>query len=543
LIKILSSLILALNVYGVTLDEINNSPTCRAKDFMIWQFLKQDIRPQEADDAFYQVSFVTSRFLHSYAKKSDDEGILYASKCLRLSFSSLLSQKDDKCISLAISPYKVTKLSSREQKALLKRDLDVKVKEYISFIMHPITYSHVKKFEPKVFLKVFNSAGREFRQKNFNLSFPSSFINTLTSHYAFSRLVKLSVNDTTLSKFQDSLLHVDTNSSLKAQTHFFLAMNHLKFNQETKALKHLEKVHAKSYFRMDKDKARFWQYQITKDDTFLEELSHSVDINIYSLYAKELKKVTIENYFTTLNFDANVSEKNLQSPFVWNDILKEIKSTKKDKLLYLSKKFENPNNSQVQAFIKERASGYVEHNYIMPYSKSMRFYPNDDVALMYALMRQESRFIPSALSRSYALGVMQLMPFLVDVLDKTFEHRISSYNDMFDPDRNIKYSYKHIKTLQKSMYHPLFIAYSYNGGMGFFRRHLKSTGAFSKGKYEPFISLEMMSNTESREYGKKVLANYVMYKHILKEDVSIVHLFDILTQPHLTDRFRALALK
>ena len=79
--------------------------------------------------------------------------------------------------------------------------------------------------------------------------------------------------------------------------------------------------------------------------------------------------------------------------------------------------------------------------------------------------------------------------------------------------------------------------------MGFFKRHLKSTNAFNEGEYEPFISLEMMANTESREYGKKVLANYVMYKHILKEDVSIVHLFDTLTQPHLTDRFRTLVLK
>ena len=91
--------------------------------------------------------------------------------------------------------------------------------------------------------------------------------------------------------------------------------------------------------------------------------------------------------------------------------------------------------------------------------------------------------------------------------------------------------------MKKSLYHPLFMAYAYNGGMGFFRRHLE-TGTFNEGLYEPYLSMELMSNRESREYGKKVLANYVMYKKIMGEEVSIVHLFDTLTQPKKTDRFR-----
>ena len=45
-------------------------------------------------------------------------------------------------------------------------------------------------------------------------------------------------------------------------------------------------------------------------------------------------------------------------------------------------------------------------------------------------------------------------------------------------------------------------------------------------------------HTESREYGKKVLANYVMYKKILNEEISIIDLFDSLKEPKKTDRFR-----
>jgi soluble lytic murein transglycosylase len=150
-------------------------------------------------------------------------------------------------------------------------------------------------------------------------------------------------------------------------------------------------------------------------------------------------------------------------------------------------------------------------------------------------MRQESQFIPCALSSSFALGLMQIMPFLTDAMSKDMKLH-TSYNDMFNPKINLKYALRHIKWMKKSLYHPLFLAYTYNGGLGFFRKHLKS-GAFSSKKYEPFLSMELMKNVQSREYGKKVLANYVMYKSILGEKVSIIHLFQTLKDPTQTSRY------
>ncbi|MEA2091792.1 MAG: transglycosylase SLT domain-containing protein, partial [Campylobacterota bacterium] len=150
---------------------------------------------------------------------------------------------------------------------------------------------------------------------------------------------------------------------------------------------------------------------------------------------------------------------------------------------------------------------------------------------------QESKLIPSALSRSYALGLMQLMPFVADAISKNIKNPVKNYNEMFIPKNNINYALEHLKWMKKSLYHPLFMAYAYNGGMGFFKRHLLK-GNFNSGKYEPFLSMELMSNSESREYGKKVLANYVMYKKVMGEDISIVRLFDRLTHPKMTDRFR-----
>ena len=50
--------------------------------------------------------------------------------------------------------------------------------------------------------------------------------------------------------------------------------------------------------------------------------------------------------------------------------------------------------------------------------------------------------------------------------------------------------------------------------------------------------MELMANTESREYAKKVLANYVIYKKIVGDEVKISALFETLTEPIYTDRFR-----
>ena len=168
----------------------------------------------------------------------------------------------------------------------------------------------------------------------------------------------------------------------------------------------------------------------------------------------------------------------------------------------------------------------------------MRGMDREKQTIMLSLMRQESHFIPSALSRSYAMGLMQMMPFLVKAMDKQAKRPTGSLEKMFDPDTNIAYASKHLDYLQHYLYHPLLIAYAYNGGIGFTKRLLLG-GAFSKGDYEPFWSMEMMANSESREYGKKVLANYVVYERIFGNKVSIARLFDNLKHPSLTDRFRA----
>lgn len=126
------------------------------------------------------------------------------------------------------------------------------------------------------------------------------------------------------------------------------------------------------------------------------------------------------------------------------------------------------------------------------------------------------------------------MPFLSLDISKKLNEDYNIY-EQFIPNKNIKYGSFHLDTLMKQFdNNPLFIAYAYNGGGGYTKRQLQK-GLFSgKGKFEPFLSMEMISFTETREYGKKVLANYYIYNNYLNSEnpISLSTIFQSLVSPY-----------
>jgi len=413
-------------------------------------------------------------------------------------------------------------------------------KDLVKIQAEPYSEKAYQLYDSNTILSMYISTTKKHRRENLNINLSKGFVNYMFGENASSwkkfYLIKTIINDDKLDKLQKSILYLN-GKNIGTEGNFLLGLHHLKYFRTAGALKHFSLSKAKAKNRMDIDKNIFWIYQVTQNKKYLEELSSSENINIYSLYAKEKLNKDIDNYFSVVKITDEKNKKDICDPFVWNEIIKEIKETPKDKLFELANKYNQKDMASVQAYIIERAYDYKIHGYIMPYNEYLSEISTDEKALVYALMRQESRLVPSALSRSFALGLMQIMPFVTDDLSKRMKNPITCYNDMFQPKQNIKYALKHLKWMKKSLYHPLFTAYAYNGGMGFFRKYLK-TGAFSKGKYEPFLSMELMSNKESREYGKKVLSNYVMYKKILGQEVSIISLLNNLTDPKKTDRFR-----
>jgi soluble lytic murein transglycosylase len=161
------------------------------------------------------------------------------------------------------------------------------------------------------------------------------------------------------------------------------------------------------------------------------------------------------------------------------------------------------------------------HDYLMPYSEYLHNTPIKRKILIFSLARQESHFIPTEVSYSYALGMMQFMPFVAKEIAKKQHIQNFQYEEMFKPKVAYQFANIHLDFLEKTLTHPLFIAYAYNAGIGFTKRQILSKDYFKKAPFEPFWSLEMVPNAQARKYGKRVLANYAIYAKLLGVDITL----------------------
>ena len=538
--SLLLSALLVSGLWGVSLDEINSKPPSREKNFLIWQFLKQDINASAAREAFYQLENVNERFLFDYAAKTDEAEIRYTAECLQKVSTQLIDIPQDDCLYLALTPTKAQHLQSYEREQIANRlgDRfgDVQWLRAMNHNNHFAPYSDVASS-----LKLFLISSLPYRHDFFNRSLDDEVLLELTSLNGFDSFVYGSVTDPKMTQLQESLSRV-SGGVYTSQTHFYLGINALKYNRSDNALFHLREARQKAYSTMEKDKNTFWIYRITQEQSLLQELSESLDINIYTLWAREKLGIDTQNYFTTLPTPKKGGFRG-DDPFVWNTLHQELVATPPEKLYQIIERYEGEDSLAVQAYMLERVYQPYIHNFTMPYDRYMSDITTEQKAMLYALMRQETRLIPGLISRSFALGLMQIMPFNVDAISKIHPLKVRSYYDMFDPQFGIAYAIEHMKHIDKTLYNPVLKAYAYNGGIGFTKRLLVSGAYFNPGEHEPFLSMELISNAESREYGKKVLANYIIYKKILGENVSIQTIFDNLTQPSQSDYFRGEALK
>jgi len=168
------------------------------------------------------------------------------------------------------------------------------------------------------------------------------------------------------------------------------------------------------------------------------------------------------------------------------------------------------------AFVKERYTRYRKSYFVTPYEEYLNGVNNKRKALIYAIGRQESRFIPTSISPAFAMGTMQIMPFLSKAIAKELKEPYD-IDKQLTAKTNLRYANYHLNYLERNLKHPLFIAYAYNGGIGFTKRLLK-TNLFKKGKYEPFLSMELLPYDETKKYGKKVLTNYLIYNNYFNKE-------------------------
>ncbi len=135
-----------------------------------------------------------------------------------------------------------------------------------------------------------------------------------------------------------------------------------------------------------------------------------------------------------------------------------------------------------------------------------------DRALIYALMRQESKFKTEATSRVGARGLMQLMPRTASYVarDRSLRRRGANGRDrLYEPGFNLRLGQSYVGYLiDGSAEGDLFkLAAAYNGGPGNLRRWSRKMEI-----EDPLLFIESIPNRESRNFVEHVLTNFWVYR-------------------------------
>ena len=132
-----------------------------------------------------------------------------------------------------------------------------------------------------------------------------------------------------------------------------------------------------------------------------------------------------------------------------------------------------------------------------------------DEALMYSLIRQESRFNPEARSRVGATGLMQLMPATARWVAKQIPVQPYKPQMLVQPEVNIHMGTYYFRRVLTELRHPMLATAAYNAGPGRARRWRDERAL------EGAIYAETIPFNETRDYVKKVFSNAWYYRHRL----------------------------
>ncbi len=139
-----------------------------------------------------------------------------------------------------------------------------------------------------------------------------------------------------------------------------------------------------------------------------------------------------------------------------------------------------------------------------------------DRALIYAVVRQESRFNPKAKSWAGARGLMQLMPRTASFVarDRRYHRYGSKRRTLFQPEVNLALGQKYIEILlaDKKIKGDLFLmAAAWNGGPGNLNKWRHETNNLN----DPLFFIESLPSRETRIFIEKLLTNLWIYRNRL----------------------------
>ena len=132
-----------------------------------------------------------------------------------------------------------------------------------------------------------------------------------------------------------------------------------------------------------------------------------------------------------------------------------------------------------------------------------------DKALLYGLIRQESRFQNHARSTAGAIGLMQLMPATAQWISQKIPQL--SFHDVYTPQANLTFGQWYLSYLLNHRLikrNLIMLLAAYNAGPGNLKRWQKHLSALQ----DPLLFIESLPFKETRHFIRQVLLNYWIYQ-------------------------------
>ncbi|MBF0249357.1 MAG: transglycosylase SLT domain-containing protein [Alphaproteobacteria bacterium] len=165
---------------------------------------------------------------------------------------------------------------------------------------------------------------------------------------------------------------------------------------------------------------------------------------------------------------------------------------------------------RLDAMLYPNGGGYDGAAYPLP-----AWEPEDgfkvDRALIYALVRQESRFNPEAKSGVGARGLMQLMPATASFVAQDRSLHRSNRSDLYDPGLNLRLGQQYITMLleDEKIQNDLFLmAAAWNGGPGNLNKWRRKVDDLD----DSLFFIESLPSRETRVFIERVLTNLWIYR-------------------------------
>lgn len=130
-----------------------------------------------------------------------------------------------------------------------------------------------------------------------------------------------------------------------------------------------------------------------------------------------------------------------------------------------------------------------------------------DRCLVLALIREESRFDPFALSRAQAMGLMQIIAPTARKVARALDVKSFSIDDLYRPSVSIAFGTYYLSELLGEFGRPELALAAYNAGEGRVRRWLQE---YDGEEIDLFV--EEIPFSETRRYVKRVMGSYHVYQ-------------------------------